>query len=79
MIVQLQTPIPLETPKGRGWAHMVIDYGTEYDLIWVVFIDETGECWSFGNPEVRLQKNITFYRDKPSKDVLVRSEPVSVK
>ncbi len=62
MITQLQTPIPLETPKGRGMAHLVIDYGMEHSLIWVTFIDETGECWSFRNEEVRLQKNITFGR-----------------
>ena len=23
--------------------------------MWVVFIDATGECWTFQNPEIRLQ------------------------
>ena len=62
MVVQLHTPIPLDTPRGKGMAHMVIDYGIEYDLIYVTFIDETGECWLFRNPEIRLQKNLTFGR-----------------
>lgn len=66
MMLQLDPPIPMETPKGRGSAHILLDYGTEYDLIWVVFIDETGECWCFRNPEIRLQKNLTFGRDKVS-------------
>lgn len=60
--MQLNPTIPLDTPKGPGFAHALIDYGQEHDLIWVVFINETGECWSFRNPEVRLQTNITMGR-----------------
>lgn len=63
MITRINPPLPLETPRGNGYAHFLLDYGTEFDLIWIVFIDETGECWSFRNPEIRLQKNITFGRD----------------
>lgn len=62
MILQLQPPIPLETPKGKGFAHLLIDYGPEFDLIWVVFIDETRECWSFRNVDIKIQKNITLGR-----------------
>lgn len=63
MMLQLNPPIPLETPKGRGYAHFVIDYSQEHNLIWVVFIDETGECWNFENKEIRLQANFTFGRN----------------
>lgn len=63
MIIQLDPPIPLETPKGKGYAHLLIDYSQEHNLIWVVFIDETGECWNFENKEVRLQTNFTFGRN----------------
>ncbi len=59
-LLQLDPTVPVETPLGRGQAHVVIDYGQESDLIWVVFIDVTGECWSFRNQEVRLQANITL-------------------
>lgn len=59
-MIQLNPPIPVDTPKGKGFAHMAIDYSQEHDLIWVVFIDETGECWSYRNQEVRLRKNITL-------------------
>lgn len=62
MITQLNPPLPLETPKGKAYAHFVIDYGLEYDLIWVCFLDENGECWSFENPEIRIQKNLTVGR-----------------
>lgn len=62
MIKQLNPPIPLKTPRGNGLAHFLIDYGPEYNLIWTVFIDGTGECWSFQNPEIRAIKNITLGR-----------------
>jgi hypothetical protein len=60
MILQLDPTLPLETPKGRGFAHFLIDYGTEHHLLWVVFLDATGECWTFPNPEIRLQSNPTM-------------------
>lgn len=65
-MLQLNPVIPLETPKGRGNAHFLLDYSQEHNLIWIVFIDETGECWSFENDKVRLQKNLTFGRGKTS-------------
>lgn len=61
-ILQLDPTIPLDTPKGTGYAVFLMDYGLEDDLFWVVFIDATGECWTFRNKEVRAQKNITLGR-----------------
>lgn len=61
-MTQLSPTIPMETPKGKGFAHIVIDYGQEHHLLWVVFIDETGECWTFENKEIRIQKNPTMGR-----------------
>lgn len=57
MILQLNPPIPLETPKGKGFAFFLIDYSSEHHLLWVAFICETGECWTFQNPEIKLQSN----------------------
>lgn len=62
MIIQLDPTIPLTTPKGNGFAHFLIDMGQEHHLIWVVFIDNTNECWSFQNPEIRIQNNWTMGR-----------------
>lgn len=62
MMCQLEPPIPLETPKGRGFAHLVINPGQEHHLQWVVFLDENGECWTFHNPEIRIQNNQTMSR-----------------
>ena len=61
-IIQLDPPLPLNTPKGSGFAHFIIDYGIEHNLFWVVFQDETGECWTWDNTQIRAQKNITIGR-----------------
>ena len=63
MITQLNPPIPVRTPHGKGMAQMVIDYGIDYDLIWVVFQTDTGECWAWGNTKIRAQNNITIGRN----------------
>ncbi|SFW63571.1 hypothetical protein SAMN02800691_2746 [Luteibacter sp. UNCMF366Tsu5.1] len=65
-MLQLNPPLPLNTPKGEGFAHFLIDYGPESDLYWTVFITETGEIWTFANREVRASKNITLGRTSPS-------------
>jgi hypothetical protein len=65
MLLQLNPPIPLRTPKGPGQAHLVIDYGPEHDLVWVVIIDDpahAGEVWSYGNRLVRGLANVTLGR-----------------
>lgn len=77
-ILQLNPTIPLETPLGSGQAIMVIDYSSEHHLVWTVIIDSTGEIWSFPNPKVRGQKNITMGRDSPDKSIRnVNSIPLS--
>lgn len=59
-MIQLNPTIPFDTPKGKGFAHFVIDYGQEHNLLWVVFLNESGECWTFSNQLVRLDKNETL-------------------
>ena len=64
-LIQLNPPLPLETPKGAGWAHFVIDYGPESALLWVVFMDTDGACWTVPNAEVRMTCNWTLGRRRP--------------
>lgn len=59
-LLQLEPSIPLMTPKGRGRAIVLIDYGIEENLLWVVFLDETGECWTFQNKHIHAEPNITM-------------------
>lgn len=62
MILQLNPPIPLNTPKGEALCHFLIDYGPESDLLWVCFQQLTGEIWTWNNKEVRADKNISLGR-----------------
>ncbi|WPB85017.1 hypothetical protein [Sediminicoccus rosea] len=59
---QLNPPLPMTTPHGPGLAHFVMDYGPESHLLWVVFLDADGACWSIPNPEVRLAPNWSLGR-----------------
>lgn len=59
-MMQLNPPIPLDTPKGPAFAHMTIDYSQEHYVLFVCFLVESGECWVFPNRDVRLQKNLTM-------------------
>ena len=61
MMMQLNPAIPLTTPKGKGYAIVLLDYSQDHDLCWVVAQDN-GEIWTWRNPEVRLQGNITMGR-----------------
>jgi hypothetical protein len=62
MITQLNPTIPMLTPKGEGYALLVIDYSQEHHLLWVVALDDTGEIWAFPNTQVRLCKNPSMER-----------------
>lgn len=65
-ILQLKPPLPLTTPKGPALAHFLIDEGIEHHLYWVCFGDD-GEIWTWSNPTVRAEKNITYGRKGPPK------------
>lgn len=62
MILQLNPSIPVVTPKGPAEALILIDYSPEHDLLWVTFLDETGECWTFPNHEIRAFENYSIGR-----------------
>ena len=67
MVIRIDPPIPLMTPKGRAIAHFLIDNGIENDLQWVCFQDDTGECWTWENNQVRARVNITAGRKQTTK------------
>ena len=71
VIVQLNPAIPVLTPKGKAMAHLVIDYGVEADLLWTCFQDDTGECWTWRNSEIRAQTNISIGRTLDSRSSIV--------
>ena len=60
MIQQLNPPLPVDTPRGPAYAHMVIDYSQEHYLLFVCFLQSSGECWIYANRDVRLQCNVSM-------------------
>lgn len=69
MIIRIDPPLPIHTPKGKAQAHFLIDYGFEHDLHWVCFQDDTGECWTWNNKKIRCQSNITADRINIPKEI----------
>lgn len=63
MIQRISPPIALISPKGKCWAHFIIDYGLDHDLLFVCFQDNTGECWTWRNQEIRIANNSTIGRN----------------
>lgn len=63
MIVQLNPCIPVfVVDKGTGEALAWFDYSQEHDLMWLVALDESGECWIVPNKDVRLLQNYSVGR-----------------
>jgi hypothetical protein len=67
-LLQLNPPLPVlaRTVDGlwsKGWAHVLIDYGIDADLLWVVFFDAGGACWTVRNKDLRAQANWTIGRE----------------
>lgn len=59
-MIQLSPPIPVETPHGEGMAIIVIDYGMQWNTIWVVVLQKTREIKHYDSNDVKLSKNFTF-------------------
>jgi hypothetical protein len=66
-MIRLNPPLPLITPKGKGWAYFLIDRSQEHHLEWVVFLDSNSECWTFQNTEIKIQSNYTSQRPTPKR------------
>jgi hypothetical protein len=62
MITQIDPPLHMQTTKGPGWAHFILDYGPEHHVIWGVAMDADGAWWWVPNPEAKLSPNWTMER-----------------
>jgi hypothetical protein len=67
MMLQLNPTLEMDTCKGRGHAEVLIDYGPEADLLWVVVLNDTGEIWAFRSKDVRATANISIGRTLAAK------------
>lgn len=67
MILQLNPPIPVASPRGSGICHALLDYGPEFTTLWLVADDETGQLWWVPQDKIRAQRNISMGRLSPEK------------
>ena len=61
MMLQLNPPIPVETPLGEGWAHLVIDYSLDFNSVWVVFLSDSGMIKHFDSNDLPI--NVIICKD----------------
>ena len=63
-LIQLNPSIPvLVVGKGTDECVGWLDYGPEHNLIWIVAMDDTGECWQVPNPDIRFLRNYSIGRN----------------
>jgi hypothetical protein len=69
MIIELQTPLWVATPKGDALARFLVFSSLDQDLVWICEAEENGAFWMWRNPEVRGQRNFTlgFGREFPAR------------
>jgi hypothetical protein len=60
MILQLDPPILVETPLGRGMTLFIIDYGMHQNTCWIVTLEENGVIKHFDCNDVVLSTNYTY-------------------
>ena len=65
-VVRIYPAFPIETTRGQGTAHFLIDAGIETDIGWLVALDN-GEWWEFTNADVRSCINRTIGRTETTK------------
>lgn len=64
-IKQLDPPMPFVTKGGEQvLALMVIDYGPEWDAIFLCGYRKSRELWWLPNSELRMADNVTFGRTR---------------
>jgi len=66
VILRLEPPIPLTTPKGKAFAYFLLDYSMDHNLLWICFLRDGGACWTFRNSQIRLEENETMGQRGPS-------------
>lgn len=62
---QLNPTIPVDTPKGRGYAIWREGMSQEHETLWTVVLDETGQFWDMPQSQIRALRNYSMGRLAP--------------
>jgi hypothetical protein len=62
-VIQLNPPIPFITADGRHcMALMALDYGTEFETLFLCGMDDSRELWWLPHTQLRMATNISLGR-----------------
>jgi hypothetical protein len=60
MILQLDPAISVDTPLGKGFAILIIDYGMHQNTCWVVTLSSSGIVKHFDCNDIIMNANFTY-------------------
>ncbi|WP_445493187.1 hypothetical protein [Rhodopseudomonas sp. RCAM05734] len=75
----LDPPWKVATPIGDAECHVIYDHGIDHPARYHCSIDATGEFWTFTQPEIRRNTNITEGRTRLtpfSAEIMARFAPM---
>lgn len=79
MLTQLNPPLPvyISTKNETAIAHAVIDYGPEHHLLWVCFLQSSGQCWTVPNKDIRMEWNYSLGRTQDISIIAPCTQPIN--
>lgn len=60
MMLQLNPPIHVMTPKGEGDALLIIDYNCHVNTVWVVWQFDDGSVIHVDSSDIRVMGNAMY-------------------
>lgn len=64
-MLQLNPALSVQTKWGWAWAHFAVLDSRENEMLFVVFLNETGECILVPHQDIRGGRNYTVRRETP--------------
>jgi len=64
-MLQLNSPLSVATPLGWGIAYFIIDYGIDWNTVWVVALHDNNKIKHFDSNDIRIAENPTYGREVP--------------
>jgi len=65
MMLQLNPPMHVMTPKGEAFARLVIDYGPDVNPVFVVDLFSDRGCFCVDAAEIRFGPNAMYDLQEP--------------
>jgi len=63
-IHQINPLIKVKTPLGWGFAYFLLDYGPDWNTIWIVRLDEKGVVKHIESNDIQIDHNPMLHQPK---------------